>query len=103
MATEVSLIMASLARAAPTNAYQIKLQTSLHNLLEWLEAHANEALSALPPTRDLSFLEVTLFCLVTHLEFRSAVPVADYPALLAFCERFGARASARETAYRFDG
>jgi len=32
--------------------------------------------AALPPQRELSFLVVTLFCLVTHLEFREVLPTA---------------------------
>ena len=58
--------------------------------------------AALPADRDLSYLEATLFCLVTHLEFRGVVPVAPYPALANFCASFAQRASARETAYHFD-
>ena len=43
-----------------------------------------------------------LFCLVTHLEFRSVVPTAPYWRLNEFCLQFADRASAHETTYRFD-
>jgi glutathione S-transferase len=102
MTTEVALVMASLARENLESAQHAKQQASLLNQLVWLNGNVDAALAALPVTRDLSFLEVTLFCLVTHLEFRAVVPVSPYPALTAFCARFGERASARETAFRFD-
>jgi glutathione S-transferase len=102
MATEVSLIMGKVAGEAPQPAYQAKLQTSLANTLSWLDANLHDALSALPAERDLSFLEVTLFCLVTHLDFRNVAPTTPYSALTGFCERFATRASAQETRYRFD-
>jgi glutathione S-transferase len=102
MATEVSLIMGKVAAEAPQPAYQAKLQTSLVNTLSWLDANLSDALSALPAERDLSFLEVTLFCLVTHLEFRKIASILPYSALTGFCEQFATRASAQETAYHFD-
>ena len=37
--------------------------------------------AALPPRRELGFLVVTLFCLVTHLEFREVLPTAPYSGL----------------------
>ena len=49
-----------------------------------------------------SYFEVTLFCLVTHLEFRSVVPTAGYAQLGEFCRDFGERRSALDTGYRFD-
>jgi len=102
MSTEVSLIMAKLADASTSNAHNAKLRTSLVNMLSWLEEHASAMLAALPPERDLSYLEVTLFCLVTHLEFRDVLPTACYTELNKFCQRFATRASVLQTAYRFD-
>ncbi len=46
--------------------------------------------------------ELTRFCLVTHLEFRSVVPTAHCAGLNEFCRSFAARASAHETIYCFD-
>ena len=101
MATEVTLIMAQLGDAGAGSAHAIKLRRSLVDSLVWLDAHVEAALAALP-AGDLSFLEVTLFCLTTHLEFREIVPLQPYPALRALVKRFALRPSAAHTAYRFD-
>ncbi len=102
MALEVSLITAKLAQEDPNNAQLIKMRVALQNILSWLESNLDNALSKLPADCDLSFLEVTMYCLVTHLEFREVLPMAAYGALNTFCGRFGERASARATVYRFD-
>ncbi|WP_164013912.1 glutathione S-transferase N-terminal domain-containing protein [Pyxidicoccus trucidator] len=102
MATEVALIMAKVAGGSDSNAHHTKQRKALVDMMSWLETNATSALAALPPQRDLSFLEVTLFCLVTHLEFRDVLPTAPYSELTAFCRRFSTRASIAETAYRFD-
>lgn len=70
--------------------------------LEWLDAHLPELLARLPPKRDLSVLEVALFCLVTHLEFRGVLSTAPYRRLNEFAVRFGERRSAKRTDYAFD-
>lgn len=103
MSTEGALIMAKVAQQSPEGAHQSKLRTSLLNTMDWLERHAPEALAGLAADRGLSFLEVTLFCLVTHLEFRQVLPTAGYRRLTHFCDAFGARASAQCTTYHFDG
>jgi len=102
MSTEVTLIMARLADASASNAHNAKLRTSLVNMMSWLEQNVSAMLAALPPDRDLSYLEVTLFCLVTHLEFRDVVPTASYTELNKFCQQLATRASVGQTAYRFD-
>jgi glutathione S-transferase len=99
MATEVALIMAKLAGPSSNEG---KTRQSLVNTMAWLETNASQALAALPAERDVSYLEVTLFCLVTHLEFRDVLPMSSYPALSELSGRFGARASAAATPYRFD-
>jgi glutathione S-transferase len=101
MSTEVALIMSSLGGKAE-GPHAVKMQKSLVDTLTWLDRHVERVLAALPANRDLSYLEVALFCLVTHLEFRSVVPVTPYPALGAFSQRFAERPSAEQTAYRFD-
>jgi glutathione S-transferase len=102
MATEVALIMAQLAGGNDGSAHQAKLRKSLIDTLSWLNANAARALASLRSDRDLSYLEVTLFCLVAHLEFRQILPTAPYPELTGFCQRFAARTSADQTHYRFD-
>lgn len=102
MATEVQLIMAAASGPAEASPHQRKMRQALQNTLEWLDHHLPAVLDALPPQRDLSYLETTLFCLVTHLEFRQVLPVSGYPALTELCQTFGARPSAQATPYRFD-
>jgi glutathione S-transferase len=100
MSTEVSLIVAQLAgdaRLAPA-----KLDRSLDGSLRYLDDHLDEALAALPAPRVLSFLEVAVFCLVTHLPFRKIRPVDDHPRLVELCRQFGGRGGARATEYAFD-
>ena len=101
MSTEVSLIMAQLAGASAGGNID-KLRRSLECSLAGLDWQIEPVLAALPSERQLSFLEVTLFCLVTHLTFRDVLPVAPYPKLAAFSEGFAQRASAQATPYRFD-
>jgi glutathione S-transferase len=102
MATEVGLIMSGPPAEGAETPSRVKMRLSLHNTLSWLDAHATQALDALPAERQLSYLETCLFCLVTHLEFRNVLPTAPYPTLVAFSQRFGGRASCTETAFRFD-
>jgi hypothetical protein len=78
------------------------MMKSLSNVMSWLEKNTTRTLALLPEDRDLSYLEVTLFCLVTHLEFRKLLSTKPYPALNRFCEQFATRPSAHETNYRFD-
>ncbi len=101
MSTEVTLIMSNLADASGDNAHNAKMRKALVNMMAWLEENARSVLAALPPHRDLSYLEVTLFCLVTHLEFRDVLPTASYSELKKFCQQFATRASASETPFRF--
>jgi glutathione S-transferase len=102
MATEVTLIVCNAAAGESDGAPYAKMQKSLMGSMAWLESHAPRAVAALPAERHLSYLEVTLFCLVTHLEFRGVLSTAPYPALNALCRDFAARASAQNTTYRFD-
>jgi glutathione S-transferase len=102
MATEGVLIMAKVSGTNPDDRYLGKLRVALVGSMEWLEAHVDEALSSLPAKRDLSTLEVSLFCLITHLDFREILSTAPYPRLTAFATRFAERTSAQQTPYRFD-
>jgi len=101
MSTEVALIMGSLGGGELPVAHRDKLSASLRGCLLWLEENVDAVQTALP-ARDLSYLEVTLFCLFTHLEFRGVAPTAEYLRLTRFSERFADRASAQSTPYRFD-
>lgn len=101
MSTEVSVVMAQLAGAGAGGNID-KLRRSLEGTLTWLDQQIDSVLAALPSERQLSFLEVTAFCLITHLSFRGVLPIAPYPKLVAFSERFAERAAAQETPYCFD-
>jgi glutathione S-transferase len=104
MSSGVSLILSKLGATdanAPETPAQRKLRASLEQTLNWLEAHVAEVLASLPEG-ELSFLQVSLFCLVEHLAFRAVTDTAPHVNLRAFAATFGERASARETVYRFD-
>jgi hypothetical protein len=100
MGTAVDLIMSQDAAAADSR-FVIKRRASLENSVSWLDAHVDTVVSQLPE-RDLSYLEVTLFCLTRHLAFREVLPPAPFTRLGAFCESFEERASARSTPFVFD-
>ena len=102
MSTEVGLVMAKATGVAADNAHQTKLRASLLGAMQWLEINAARAIATLAPERDLSFLEVSLFCLVEHLEFREVLSLDAYPELRAFGQRFAGRSSARTTEFKFD-
>lgn len=100
MSSEVALIMAQVAgtgHIAPP-----KVAPSLHNCLRYLDQTLAATLEALPRTRDFSFFEVALYCLVTHLEFRELIDPSRLRGLQDFCRRFGERGSAKATPYHFD-
>jgi hypothetical protein len=100
MSTEVALIMGKMA--GQDRASTPKLVRSLENALGYLNHHVERTLEALPADRVISFVETALFCLVRHLPWRDVMDVARHDRLTTFCEHFGARASARDTEYRFD-
>jgi len=102
MASEVALVMAKASGVPADNAHQAKLARSLLGSLQWLEENAAAAIASLPPERDLSYLEVSLFCLVEHLPFREVLSVEPYTSLRAFADRFALRSSAKATPYKFD-
>ena len=100
MSSEVSWIMLT-GTGGEGSGYAGKLSRALAGMLAWLEANVDEALAALPE-RDLSYLELSLFCLLEHLEFRKVLPLAPYARLLAFRQGFAQRPSAQATPFRFD-
>ena len=102
MAAEVGLIMGKASGIAADNALPSKQRSSLLGTMDWLERNATAALTELAPDRDISYLEVSLFCLVEHLEFREVLSLDAYPVLRAFGQRFAGRSSARATGFRFD-
>ncbi|MBK7858931.1 MAG: glutathione S-transferase family protein [Archangiaceae bacterium] len=102
MAAQVQWVIGTMVAKLPAdNVYFAKGRAGFEGALQWLDAHVEAVLRALPP-RDLSLFEVALFCLVEHLTFRQSLPVAPYPRLVAFAQTFGQRPSAQATPYRFD-
>ena len=101
MAAEVTLVTARLAKLAPEHPFLAKPKARIDASVLWLESELPGVLSRLPE-RTLSFLEVTAFCLATHLPFRDVRSIDDCPNLLEFSRAFGERPSAKATEYRFD-
>jgi glutathione S-transferase len=100
MAAEVTIITAKLVGDdRPSSPKQLR---SMENSLRYLDDNVDAVLAALPEGRILSFVEVALFCLVTHLPFREIMDVTPWKRLGDFCSRFGDRESARATPYRYD-
>lgn len=103
MAAQVQWVLGVQVNKLPAdNLFFVKIRAGFEGALQWLDANLAEALQALPAARDLSLLEVTLFCLAEHLTFRSTLPVSPYPSLVRFSQEFATKPSARQTAYRFD-
>lgn len=102
MSAEVGLIMHKVAGGDARSTDQRKLAQGLLKTMSWLDSHIQEVARRLPPERDVSYLEVTLFCLVEHVEFREVLKTHDYPALRSFATAFAERESAKRAAYRFD-
>ncbi len=98
MSTEVELILSD----SPSGALAVKRRESLENTLRWLDESVDAGLAQLPEDRDLSYLEVALYCLATHLEFRQVVPTAHYERLQRFAATYGEREGARLTPFVFD-
>jgi glutathione S-transferase len=103
MAAQVQLVMGTMVAKLPAdNVFFAKVRAGFEGALGWLDANVSAALVALPPNRDVSLFEVTLFCLLDHLVFRSTLPLDPYSALIRFRESFARWPSAQQTAYRFD-
>lgn len=101
-AMQVQLVMGIVINKLPAeNPFFAKARSGFENSLGWLDAHLGAALGALP-SHDLSLFEVSLFCLVEHLQFRPTLPLDSLHALLGFATDFAKRPSAQRTAYRFD-
>lgn len=99
MQAQVQLVFGvEIADLPADNLYFAKARLGLEGALSWLEARLPGALERLPPG-DISMLEASLFCLVTHLGFRRTVELSATPGLVACADAFGARASAQATPY----
>ncbi|MFO0682926.1 MAG: glutathione S-transferase N-terminal domain-containing protein [Sandaracinus sp.] len=100
--TQVQLALATKVYPLdPGSPFVTKLGHALRGALAWLDAHAEAAIAALPPERTLSLLEVTLVCLVEHVEWRETASLAPYPRLTALVRELGARPAFAVTRYRW--
>jgi glutathione S-transferase len=103
MATQVQLVVGTLIGKLPAdNVYFTKARAGLEGSLRWLDIHLQDALRALPVARDLSLFEVSLFCLIEHLDFRGTMSTEPYASLRELARELAMRPSAQRTAYRFD-
>jgi Glutathione S-transferase, N-terminal domain len=103
MAAQVQLVMGTIVGDLPADdVHFLKTRAGLEGSLRWLDEQVEDALRVLPEPRDLSLFEVTLFCLVEHLEFRPTVAMQTYGSLLDFARQFARRPAAQRTAYAFD-
>jgi glutathione S-transferase len=101
MSAEVTLIMARVSGVPADLPFLQKPKARLVASAAWLDRELPVVLASLPP-HSLSFLEVSAFCLCTHLEFREVLSIQDRPNLLAFVQHFQARESAQKTPYFVD-
>jgi hypothetical protein len=103
MAAQVQLIVGTLLGKLPAdNIFFTKTRSGFEGALAWLDANHVEALQKLRTDRALSVLEVSLFCLIEHIQWRRTLPFGAYPALAEFARSFASRPAAMRTAYAFD-
>jgi hypothetical protein len=103
MAAQVQLILGTMIAKLPAdNVFFTKTRTGFEGALAWLDAHHGEVLLKLRPDRTLSVFEVSLFCLIDHIQWRKTLPFDRYPALSAFARSFASKPAAVRTAYAFD-
>ncbi len=76
-----------------------KTRAGLEGALGWLDARLDQVLAELPRPRDVSLLELGLFCLVEHLAFRRTLAEPPPARLRAFAAEVATRASAQKTPY----
>jgi glutathione S-transferase len=98
MSSEVNVIMTKFSGGT----VPAKVSRSIENSLGFLDENIANILAALPADRALSFLEVALFSVLTHLPWRDVLDVTPWARLAEFTRSFGQRESARATEYRFD-
>lgn len=103
MAVQVQLLVGiRFAKLPEDNVFFAKAKAGMVGSLTWLDQHLERALDCLPAPRDVSVLELTLFCLVEHIVFRPTLPLDAYPTLRSFAATFAARESAQRTVFHAD-
>jgi glutathione S-transferase len=103
MAAQVQLIIGTVIGKLPAdNVFFAKTRAGIEGSLEWLDRHLADVLARLPVERRLSVFEVSLFCLIQHLEWRATVAVDQRASLVEFARAFSSKPSALRTVYAFD-
>ena len=98
---QVQLAMGTILSGLPAdNIYFVKARAGMQGSLAWLDNNLEDLIAALPPQREISLFEASLFCLMEHLVFRPTLSVAPYARLNAFVDTFATRDAARATVYR---
>lgn len=101
MAAQVEVVAHEIVEKRPADQVSIKRRQSLLGSLSWWNQHLPEIEAGIPDCR-LSFLQVSLYCLLSHLPFRNPIETGELHHLNAFAARFGERESAQATPYQFD-
>lgn len=101
MAVQVEVVFHDIVSKRPADATSRKRRTSLGLCLEWMDAHL-DAIHAELPAQRIALFDLGLFCLLEHLPFRNPMDLSRMPRLTGFAGKFGLRASAQATLYRFD-
>ena len=103
MAAQVQLVLGVRVGKLPAESnFFAKVKLGMLGSLTWLDERLDRVLAALPAPRDFSVFEVTLYCLMEHLDFRPTVPLDGFPTLRDFTMRFAARESAQRTPFCSD-
>lgn len=100
MSAQVELVIGVMFGKLPAeNLLFVKARTGMLGALAWLEQHVDAVLTDLPPSRQVSVLETTLYCLIEHIAFRPTVTLPPLPRLRAVTEAYGRRPSALATSW----
>lgn len=99
MATEVQIVVNRLSGIADDCPPQRKALTGMRQTLAWLETHSEHVLRG---GARLDYIELALYCLITHIGFREVLVLPPLPKLDRWRGRIDRRESARATGYRFD-
>ncbi|MBX7096668.1 MAG: glutathione S-transferase N-terminal domain-containing protein [Myxococcaceae bacterium] len=103
MAAQVQLVLRVMVGRLPAeHPYFAKARLGLEQSLCWLDERLDGVLGRLPPQRQFSVFEVSLFCLLEHLRFRPTLEWGATPALDGFRGRLASRPSAQATVFGFD-
>jgi glutathione S-transferase len=103
MSAQVQIVFGSVICKLPAdNVFFTKARAGLQGSLQWLDSHLDEVLSAMSSSRRLSLFEVSLFCLIEHLEWRKTMQMDCLPSLAEFAASYGKRPACQRTAYAFD-